>query len=253
MFLFTGYTSTKTTTIRSLLSLKNDSNVKTIDIKCYSKNNQSLIDTPCLSQIEDFNELLVKAKLATESQIKYCILFFDEKMKYTLIKKIQKILSDESIALLIYDYQKVWYFSNTDLQIINSENELKEFVEENLEKQTKEIAKYILIGETNVGKSTFINQVAQHEIIKTENKKYTTQETLPINININDEIIRLYDTYGLETQVKSKVKALYNLVHESSRVLLIVDIYNYKSRFNRYIIKYIKSIKKKYYSHYYQM
>ena len=245
MFVIIGPTSCKTYSIRKILNLT-QSTTKTTDIKCYKINKKNIIiDTPDIKLYKNYYELLEKCQKFSFQKITNVILFYTNIIKFIEIQKLDQQLKLQKIKFYIYDNQNIWQYTNTNLLIINFEQMKKLIIQNPIIKTSSSIdlnfniKKYIIIGETNVGKSTFINYILNNDIIKTENKKYTTKETLMVQTKINNNIVNIYDTYGLETQTKQKIYAINKLIEEADRIIIIMDINNYQSKFNRYIIKQI--------------
>ncbi len=91
------------------------------------------------------------------------------------------------------------------------------------------ILKISIVGRTNAGKSTLINQIVG-EKISIENKKInTTQETIIGVKNIKDTQILFYDTPGsnflknINNQSKNLKKNLWNGIDESDLILYLID------------------------------
>ena len=243
MFLIIGNTSGKTSTIRNILNLR-PSSISTQDFKCYHHGNKIIVDTPSIKKYNNVYEIFEQCQKLSFQKIELVILFYTKDIKIIQINKIYSYLKSLNIDLYVYTNSYEWHYKNMCYKTINQEK-LKQIITKNVFIDDNKIdKKYLLIGETNVGKSTFINSVINHDVIKTEDKKYTTKESLLIQTKVCDKNINLYDTYGLETQNKNKIIAMKNLIKEATRILIITDIYNFSSRFNRYITNIINQYEK---------
>ncbi|MGX7582962.1 GTPase [Candidatus Vidania fulgoroideorum] len=123
------------------------------------------------------------------------------------------------------------------------------------------IFKICVIGNTNVGKSTFFNKILKKNISITSKSKCTTTNFLKKKIIIDRFKFLIYDTAGFVKKKnnleKKCIKKTINLINKSDLILKIVDIKNiYKSKsykneilifnkidnFNRKIKKKIKGV-----------
>jgi len=99
------------------------------------------------------------------------------------------------------------------------------------------LIKIALIGNTNAGKSTFINSIVGKTVSITNKKINTTQNTVKGIVNINDTQIIFYDTPGsnfLNSSVVSQKRFkidIWTAIEEADCILYIIDVskYNYKT------------------------
>ena len=91
------------------------------------------------------------------------------------------------------------------------------------------ILKISIVGRTNAGKSTLINQIVGEKISIQNKKINTTQETIIGVKNIKDTQILFYDTPGsnflknINNQSKKLKKNLWNGIDESDLILYLID------------------------------
>ena len=98
----------------------------------------------------------------------------------------------------------------------------------------KKILKLSLVGKTNAGKSTFINNIVG-ETVSIQNKKINTTQELIIGVkNLDNSQFIFYDTPGLsnlKSLDKNKKKLKINLwegINQSDIILYIIDSKNFK-------------------------
>lgn len=79
-----------------------------------------------------------------------------------------------------------------------------------------------IVGKTNVGKSTLINNLSNKKISITTNKKNTTTKCITSNINENLIII---DTPGpiINRSEKNTNKLIYDALDQSNAILIVID------------------------------
>ena len=238
MFVIIGNKSSKTSTIRKILKLP-ISNNSTKDIKCYRYKDNIIVDTPCISNYTNYVSLIEKCEKFSNQKILSVILFFTDNNIREIIT-LKEFLLLKSIPLYVYlNKQTNWQYSNTNIKIIYYKDLQKMLLFQNSKSELKyNISfKYLLLGETNVGKSTFINYLMKDNLIRTEDQKYTTKESLWVQKKIENKIFNIYDTYGLEKHMKYKLFKLKRLILEAYRVILMMDVNNFINRFNRFIIR----------------
>ena len=91
------------------------------------------------------------------------------------------------------------------------------------------IIKISIVGRTNAGKSTLINNIIGEKISIQNKKINTTQETIVGIKNIENTQIIFYDTPGsnflktLNNQSKKLKKNLWNGIDESDLILYLID------------------------------
>lgn len=99
-----------------------------------------------------------------------------------------------------------------------------------------------IIGKTNVGKSTLINNLSKKKVSITTNKKNTTISC--IISEINNEIT-LIDTPGsiIKNEEYNKNKLIYDAIHKSNKLLILIDSIFLTSE-DFFILELIKKYKK---------
>ena len=107
-----------------------------------------------------------------------------------------------------------------------------------------------IIGNTNSGKSTFLNTVIGKTVSITNKKRNTTIESIIGILNTNNTQIIIHDTPGL-AYIKSKLQKfrqikinLWNSIIISNVILYIIDVTKKKISINNDIIYYLKKEKK---------
>tara|TARA_B100001057_G_scaffold500252_1_gene614302 strand:+ start:1390 stop:2247 length:858 start_codon:yes stop_codon:yes gene_type:complete len=97
----------------------------------------------------------------------------------------------------------------------------------------KKLLKISIIGKTNAGKSTLLNNLIG-EIVSITNKKINTTEDLIIGVtNINNIQLIFYDTPGLHNLKsinKKNIKLkqnLWNGLNETDLIIYLIDVINY--------------------------
>ena len=164
-----------------------------------------------------------------------------------LKKEYKDFLIDKEISLLNQDdFQDVILEINrniTNNKNINNDNTenlvklSKNIIENNNNNNDKKIIKYILLGHSEVGKTTFFNKITN----KTEKNHSSTigMEMINISAKVYDEeiSIKLADTAGQE-RYRSIAK---NFIKNADGILLMFDVTNVES-FNS-VDYWVKSIK----------
>ncbi len=102
-----------------------------------------------------------------------------------------------------------------------------------------------LIGRTNVGKSTLINQLVNHKIAITSNKPQTTRNVIQGVYNDNDCQIVFVDTPGIH-KPQNKLGKMLNkqagsLIHDVDVVLFLIDASENLGPGDRFVMERLKN------------
>ncbi len=113
------------------------------------------------------------------------------------------------------------------------------------------LLKVSLVGRTNAGKSTLINQIVGEKISIQNKKINTTQEAIIGVKNVKEVQFLFYDTPGsnflkiLNTQSKKLKKNLWNGIDESDLILYLIDASSFNISFLFSQLKKLNETKKK--------
>lgn len=115
----------------------------------------------------------------------------------------------------------------------------------------KKLLKISIIGKTNAGKSTFLNNIIGETLSITNKKINTTEDTILGVLNIRNNQLIFYDTPGISfikdlNKNKNKIKQnLWYGLNESDIIIYLIDVTKYKLEeiINNY--KILQEIKKK--------
>ncbi|XBT18888.1 MAG: tRNA uridine-5-carboxymethylaminomethyl(34) synthesis GTPase MnmE [Candidatus Shikimatogenerans sp. AspAUS03] len=199
-----------------------------------------------LLQAQNINNLIL-----CESKIDHKISIYNfKKNNYKYIKNIKKkfikILSYLEYYLDFSESNEILYNKNILFYINSIFYNLKKIIKYfKIYKLNKKFYKIILIGNTNVGKSTLFNALLNNNRSIVSNIKGTTRDYLIENIIINKLKIKIIDTAGYKN-IKNKlekfsIKNTNNLIKKSNLILFIFTIKNFKKNYKLY-----NNIKKQY-------
>ena len=113
------------------------------------------------------------------------------------------------------------------------------------------ILKISIVGRTNAGKSTLINQLVGEKISIQNKKINTTQDTIIGVKNIKKTQFLFYDTPGsnflkkIDTQSKKLKRNLWNGIDDSDLILYLIDSSSINIKFLFDQLEKIKETKKK--------
>ncbi|WP_185877093.1 tRNA uridine-5-carboxymethylaminomethyl(34) synthesis GTPase MnmE [Blattabacterium cuenoti] len=128
-------------------------------------------------------------------------------------------------------------------------NTLKDLIESfSLGNAIKKGINVVIVGESNVGKSTFFNQVIQEDRSIISHMKGTTRDCIEGEIVLNGILFHFFDTAGMRNTLNPieviGIKKAIKKMKESQVILYIFD--SSKKKKNKKIVNDIKNIKKKY-------
>ncbi|AOP70430.1 GTPase Era [bacterium AB1] len=244
MIIITGATKSgktffiKKTLLRGKINYKY---ISTQDIKSYYFRQGHIIDTPCIKN-NNIDLVFEHIKKICIDKIDAIILFNSHTLENKNISKINDYCKSKEINFILYKNNNDLNYGDINFNIIENKEELESYCRKIITKSIKPDKSFIVVGLTNVGKTSLINQLVNCNIFKTENARHTTKETLKLFYNSDNKNIAIYDTYGLEHKTQGKIIALKKLLYEVDRVFIVTDVTNYNRKINRFIYNAIKKI-----------
>lgn len=249
MFILIGsHLSGKTFFIKNHIQKNNLSKLKIIteDIKPYIFRNSYIIDTPDINKYKDSNLLISKCiKIIGNISIQdlHIIYFVNKYEDINLAIKrwvqLRKIYSN----IVLLDIFKVISIKNLNMEIIDSYNALIKFMKSKIdEKKQKNIntkKSIIMIGITNVGKTSILNDLMQEDIFRISDSRNTTSELTFSIYKHNHLDFKIYDTCGLENNTKSKILGISNLIKYVERAIIVMDNKTYTQKTYQYIFNFL--------------
>ena len=115
----------------------------------------------------------------------------------------------------------------------------------------KKLLKVSIVGKTNAGKSTLINNIVGEEISIINKKINTTEDLIAGIINIKNKQIIFYDTPGLNfiknfnTKNKKLKRNLWEGLNNSDLILYLIDVSKYNLREIQIHFKKLSELEKK--------
>lgn len=219
-------------------------NITTEDIKPYIFRSSYIIDTPDINKYKDTNLLISKCTKIIgniRTQDLYIIYFVNKYEDINLAIKIWMKLR-KLYNLILLDIHRVISIKSLNIEIIDSYNELIKFMKSKIDSIQPTInnnKSVIMIGITNVGKTSILNDLMQEDIFRISDSRNTTVElTFSIYKN-NDLNIKIYDTCGLEHNTKSKILGISNLIKYVERAIIVMDNNTYYQKAYQYIFNFL--------------
>ncbi|WP_185859045.1 tRNA uridine-5-carboxymethylaminomethyl(34) synthesis GTPase MnmE [Blattabacterium cuenoti] len=175
------------------------------------------------------------------------------KLSNTIKNLRKKLLDFASLLELELDFSEdnVIFVNRSELFLFLQELEetLKDLIESfSLGNAIKKGVDVVIIGEPNVGKSTFFNQVIQEDRSIISNIEGTTRDCVEGEIVLNGILFHFFDTAGIRKPLDPietmGVEKTMNKIEESQVILYIFD--SSKIKKHKIIINDIQKIKKKY-------
>ncbi|WP_185868779.1 tRNA uridine-5-carboxymethylaminomethyl(34) synthesis GTPase MnmE [Blattabacterium cuenoti] len=203
-----------------------------------------------LSQAEAISDLIL-----SENKAYHDLSLQDIKGKFSnLIKDLRKkLLNFASLLELELDFseENVIFVSRSELFLFLQKLEeiLKDLIESfSLGNAIKKGIDVVIIGEPNVGKSTFFNQVIQEDRSITSHVEGTTRDCIEGEIILNGIIFHFFDTAGIRNTIDPieimGVEKTMKKIEEAQVILYIFD--SSERRKQEKIISEIQDIQKKY-------
>ncbi len=116
-------------------------------------------------------------------------------------------------------------FLDIVLEKINGKEDINEEYEQIV------AARLCIVGKPNVGKSSLLNSLLGYERVIVSDKPHTTRESQDIEIQHNEQIIRLIDTAGISRHghkskglEKEGIAMSLNSLHKADVALLVLDL-----------------------------
>lgn len=159
-------------------------------------------------KINDINKELIQLRSKIEMIIEFT---------YTSNEKINKNIIQKSINKIYNIIKKIFFQTKKNNYKIKNDNN------------------NLIIGKTNVGKSSLINKLKNYKISIVSNISGTTRDIIETNIKIKDKNIKFTDTTGIQkTQnliEKEGIKKTWNYVKNTKNIFLVLDSINEKKNF----------------------
>lgn len=248
MFILIGTSSSgKTFFIKKHIQKHNKNNIKTNstkDIKPYIFRNSYIVDTPDINKYKDISYLIniCNKIINNDISIDYYIIYFVHKYEnISLSIKNWIFLKNNYKNFILFDIFKVLDIKNLNIEIINQYDQLIKFITEktNNNQSNKNDKSVIILGITNVGKTSIINDLINYEVFRIDNNKNTTQELTFSIYKFNNQSIKIYDTCGLENNTKSKILGISNLLKYVNRSIIVMDHNTYYQKAYQYIFNFL--------------
>lgn len=250
MFILLGTNlSGKTFFIKKYIQKQKTSNCKsnktTEDIKPYVFRNSYILDTPNIEKYKNIKLLIEKCikitstKYVDDIYVAYFINNYED-IKFTI--KILNAIKEITNNIVLLDKFGVWNIKNFDIQVVNNEESLFRFI--NTHTQSNKInntdKSIMVLGITNVGKTSILNNIVNDNVFRVSTVKNTTNELTFINFNLDENTsVKIYDTFGLENSTKCRIAGISNLLKYIDRVVLVMDSTTYYQKAYQYIFNFL--------------
>ncbi|ACY40346.1 tRNA modification GTPase TrmE [Blattabacterium sp. (Blattella germanica) str. Bge] len=173
-----------------------------------------------------------------------------------LIKDLRiKLLDFASLLELELDFSEENVIFANRSELFSFLQELKETLKDLIESfslgnSIKKGVYVVIIGEPNVGKSTFFNQVIQEDRSIVSHIKGTTRDCIEGKIILNGILFHFYDTAGIRKTIDPievmGVEKTMKKMDESQMILYIFDSSSSEKKKQKRIVREIQKIQKKY-------
>lgn len=216
---------------KSLVSITSDFNhSKYIHFTAIDRVNVIL----CSLTLTDFNRYLRSLDYPID------VLFLDNDLDFTLI--------DYSTKHNIFFLQQPRFrFSNLDFDVIDGElrSSLKEFLRiDNIDAEEHEsyTPSIVLVGPTNVGKSTLVNTLLSHKVSLVKDELFTTKGLIRVENMLNFTVV---DSEGfVKSNYAEMTKHYSNELDDTDLIVLVTDVHNYHTSVMRSIVGWAQKTKK---------
>lgn len=114
--------------------------------------------------------------------------------------------------------------------VIELLDEIIERIPESFEEEDKNIARFVILGRPNVGKSSILNAILGEERVIVDKAPGTTRESVETSFTINNKKYRIVDTAGIRRKARVRVEVEYfsvlraiRNIEKSDVALLMID------------------------------
>lgn len=136
---------------------------------------------------------------------------------------------------------QVIQIKNLDIDIIDTYSKLINIIIDKSKNNLKNInnKSVVLVGITNVGKTSILNDLIKDNIFRISGNKNTTKELTFSIYNYNNCNFKIYDTCGIENNTRSKILGISNLIKYVNRVIIVMDRNTYYQKSYQYIFNFL--------------